>query len=121
MCAYVLLYNIKKLLNKARCKKTHSKMRCCLEMLICLNQIMYMRFPRCLRVKKTSQQCRRCRFHLWVGKILWRRKWQPTPVFLPGKSCGQRNLVGYSPWDCRDEHDLATKHACTMYAYKCVL
>ena len=32
-----------------------------------------------------------------VGKIPWRRKWQPTPVFLPGKSHGQRSLVGYSP------------------------
>ena len=32
-----------------------------------------------------------------VGKIHWRKKWQPTPVFFPGKSCGQRNLVGYSP------------------------
>ena len=37
-------------------------------------------------------------FDLWVGKVPWRRKWQPTPVFLPGKSHGQRNLVGYSPW-----------------------
>ena len=34
----------------------------------------------------------------WVGKIPWRRKWQPTPVFLPGESHGQRTLVGYSPW-----------------------
>ena len=33
----------------------------------------------------------------WVGKIPWSRKWQPTPVFLPGESYGQRNLVGYSP------------------------
>ena len=33
-----------------------------------------------------------------VGKILWRRKWQPTPVFLPGEFHGQRSLVGYSPW-----------------------
>ena len=33
-----------------------------------------------------------------VRKIPWRRKWQPTPVFLPGKSHGQRSLVGYSPW-----------------------
>ena len=38
------------------------------------------------------------RFSLWVRKIPWCRKWQPTPVFLPGKSQGQRNLVGYSPW-----------------------
>ena len=33
-----------------------------------------------------------------AGSIPWRRKWQPTPVFLPGKSHGQRSLVGYSPW-----------------------
>jgi len=36
-------------------------------------------------------------FGPWVGKISWRRKWQPTPVFLPGKSHGQRSLVGYGP------------------------
>ena len=40
----------------------------------------------------------------WVGKILWRRKWQPTPVPLPGKSHG-RILVGYSPWGCRVGHN----------------
>ena len=40
---------------------------------------------------------RRHRFDPWVGKIPWRRKWQPTPVFWPRKSHGQRNLVGYSP------------------------
>ena len=38
------------------------------------------------------------RFDPWVGKIPWRRKWQPTPVFLPGKSHGQQSLAGYSPW-----------------------
>ena len=37
-------------------------------------------------------------FDTWIGKIPWGRKWQPTPVFLPGKSHGQRSLVGYSPW-----------------------
>ena len=37
------------------------------------------------------------RFNHWIGKISWRRKWQPTPVFLPGKSHGWRSLVGYSP------------------------
>ena len=35
--------------------------------------------------------------YLWVGKVLWRTKWLPTPVFLPGKSHGQRSLAGYSP------------------------
>ena len=45
-----------------------------------------------------------------VGKIPWRRAWQPTPVFMPGKSQGQRNLVNYSPWGCkRVGHDSATK------------
>ena len=42
-------------------------------------------------------QCGRPRFHLWVRKILWRRKWQPTPVFLPGKSHAWRSMVGYRP------------------------
>ena len=37
-------------------------------------------------------------FELWVKKILWRREWLPTPVFLPRKFHGQRSLVGYSPW-----------------------
>ena len=38
-------------------------------------------------------------FDPWVGNIPWKRKWQPAPVFLPGKFQGQRSLVGYSPWD----------------------
>ena len=42
-------------------------------------------------------QCRRLGFSPWVGKIAWRRKWQSTPVFLPGKSHGQRSLKGYRP------------------------
>ena len=37
-------------------------------------------------------------FDPWVGKIPWRRAWQPTPVSLPRESHGQRSLVGYSPW-----------------------
>ena len=40
----------------------------------------------------------------WVGKILWRREWQPAPVFLPGESHRWRSLVGYSPWG-RKESD----------------
>ena len=45
---------------------------------------------------------RRLRFDPWVGKMPWRRKWPPTPVFLPGKSHGQRSLAGYSPWVCNE-------------------
>ena len=43
-------------------------------------------------------------FDPWVGKIPWRRKWQSTPLFLPGESDGQRSLVGYSLWG-RKESD----------------
>ena len=60
--------------------------------------------PWWLSSKEPAQQCRRRRFDSWVGKRPWRRKWQPTPVFLPGKSHGQRNLVGYSLWG-RTESD----------------
>ena len=44
----------------------------------------------------------RHKFDPRVGKIPWRRAWQPTPVFLPGESHGQRSLVGYSPWGCKE-------------------
>ena len=68
---------------------------------------------RWLNGKESSCQCMRCRrcmFNFWVGKIPWRKKWQPTPVFLPGKSHEQRSLAGYSPWSHkRVRRDLATK------------
>ena len=51
--------------------------------------------------KESACQCQRhkwCSFNLWVGKMPWRKEWQPTPVFLLGKSHGQRSLAGYSPW-----------------------
>ena len=54
-------------------------------------------FPGGTSGKEPACQCRRhkrCKFNPWVGKIPWRRAWQPTPVFLPGKSHGQRSLVG---------------------------
>ena len=47
-------------------------------------------------------------FSPWVGKIPWRRKWQPTPVFLPGKSHGRSSLSGYSPWG-QKQSDTTTK------------
>ena len=65
-------------------------------------------FPGGTRGKELTCQCRRlrrCRFDSWVGKIPWSRKWQLTPVFLPGKFHGQRRPVGYSPWD-RKESDM---------------
>ena len=48
--------------------------------------------------KESACQCRRWRFRPWVGKIPWSREWQLTPLFFPGKFCGQRSLADYSPW-----------------------
>ena len=50
-----------------------------------------------LRRERICLQCKRPWFDPWVRKILWRRKWQPTPVFLPGEFHEQRSLVDYSP------------------------
>ena len=64
----------------------------------------------------TCQRRRRKRsgFHPWVGKIPWRRRWQSTPEFLPGKSLGQRSLAGCCPQG-RGELNVteATQHTCT--------
>ena len=54
--------------------------------------------------KESSCQYRRLKRHgfdPWVGKIPWSRKWQPTPVLLPGKFHGQRSLEGYGLWGCK--------------------
>ena len=51
-----------------------------------------------------GDRCKKRRFDPWVRKIPWRRKWQPTPVFLPRKSQGQRSLVGYSPYSHKESH-----------------
>ena len=61
----------------------------------------YLKLSWCLSSKKSACNAGD-RFNPWVGKISWRRKWQPTPVFLPGESRGQRSLAGYSPWGCKE-------------------
>ena len=68
--------------------------------------------PRLLSSKELVCQHRRHKrrgFDPWFRKIPWRRKWQPTPVFLPGESHGHRNLVGYSSWGCKESD--RTEHA----------
>ena len=62
-------------------------------------------FPGGAGGQESTCQCRRhkwCCFDPWVGKIPWSRKWQPTPVFLPGEFYGQRSLVGYNPWGSKE-------------------
>ena len=62
----------------------------------------FLELPWWLRGYSVCLQCVRPRFDPWVEKITWRRKWQPTPVLLPGKSHGCRSLVGYSPWGLKE-------------------
>ena len=71
-------------------------------------------FPGSTVGKESICQCRRRKrggFGPWVGKIPWSRKWQPTPVFLPGKFHGQRSQVGYCPWVYKGSD--TTEHTCT--------
>ena len=73
------------------------------------------RLPCWLSGKELACQWSRRRFDSWLGKIPWRRKWQPTPVFLCGKSHRQRSLVGYSSWGYeRVRYDLVTVTTATM-------
>ena len=64
-----------------------------------------MGFPHGLSGKELACQCRRYMrpgFNIWVRKIPWRRARKPTSVFLPGESHGQKSLMGYSPWGCKE-------------------
>ena len=67
--------------------------------------------------KEPTCQCRRHKrqerlgFSPWVRKIPWRRGWQPTPVFLPGESRGQRRLMGYSLWGHKELDTTECMHA----------
>ena len=65
-------------------------------------------------------QCGRPGFNSWVGNILWRRKWQPTPVLLSGESHGWRSMVGYSPWG-RKESDTTKRLHFTYNVALCYL
>ena len=74
--------------------------------------VTYLWASQVVQLIRTSCQCNRCRFDPWVGKIPWRKKWQPTPEFLSGESHGLRSLAGYSPQGCRVGHNWAH-----MYTY----
>ena len=56
--------------------------------------------------KKSCLEFRSPGFNPWVGKMPWRRKWQPAPVFLPEEFHGQRCLVVYTPWGCHESHTI---------------
>ena len=79
--------------------------------------------PWWLSSKESAYQCRRCKrrgLDPWSGRISWRRKWQPTPVFLPGIFHWQRSLVGYSPWGQKEPDTTeATQHTHTHGRRQC--
>ena len=85
------------------------------------SSIWYGGFPCGTSVKKPTCQCRRLKehgFNPWVQKIPWSRKWQPTAVFLPGESHGQRSLVDYSPQGCKESDTAeATQHTHTDMSF----
>ena len=82
---------------------------------------------------KSAGQCRRhrrWRFDPWGGKMPWRRKWQPTPVFLPGESHGQKSPMGYSPRGCKEldttewlSRQAQHNHSCRNHVFtrQCIL
>jgi len=93
-------------------------------------------FPGGAVIKEPACQCRRlkrCWFNPWVGKLPWRRAWQSTPIFLPGKFHEQGILADYSPWNFRVRHICAHArarththththtHICCPYTFKMTL
>ena len=67
-----------------------------------------------------SKRLKRHRFVPWIRKSPWRWAWQPTPVFLPGESYGQRSMVGYSPWGCK-QSDTTEATACSHLCWNSVM
>ena len=80
--------------------------------------------PLWLRWKRICLKCRRPGFGPWVRKFPWRRKWQPTPVFLPGEFYGQRSPAGYSSWsrkesDTTEQLTLSLSSDCFPFSPRC--
>ena len=84
--------------------------------------IVYLGFLGGVNGKELVCKCRHKRhgFDPWVRKIPWRTAWQPSPVFLPAESHGQKSLAGYSPKRCRVRCDWSDL-ACTQLIYNAVL
>ena len=76
-----------------------------------------MDFPGGSDGKVSCLQCGRPGFDPCVGKILWRRKWQPPPVLFPWKSHGLRSLVGYSPWGPKELDTTEWLHFLSLWAW----
>ena len=80
----------------------------------CYSLHLLLGFPGGAEVKSVCLQCGRSGFDPWVRRIPWRRKWQPTPVFLLGESHGWRSLVGYSPTGRKESDTTERLHLVTF-------
>ena len=67
------------------------------------------------QIVKTLSEMQKTQLQSLGWEVPWRRKWLPTPVFLPGESYGQRRLVGCSPWDCKSRTRLVA--ICLSYQH----
>ena len=87
-----------------------------------INTLFYLSgLPWWLSGKESACQRRRRRFDPWSGKITCKRKWQTTPVFLPGKSHEQKSLAGFSAWDSKSQTRLSTDaHTFMLACFHCV-
>ena len=74
------------------------------------------RIPLVAQTVKRLPTMRETRFQSLGGEDACRRKWQPTPVFLPGKSQGRRRLVGYSPWGCKESNTTEQLHFLSLWS-----
>ena len=81
-------------------------------------------FPGSAGAKDPASQCTRHSrdgFDSWVGKIAWKREWQPTSVFLSGEFHGQRSLAGYSPWGYKESDRIETWACRAPQRWECLL
>ena len=99
------------------CDDSSQLQQCCFYSRILNPSIISVQLLRWLSGKESTCQHRRRGFNPWAGKIPWRRKWELTPVLLPGKFCGQRNLAGYSQWGLKESD--ATEHIDTHSHIRC--
>ena len=96
-CSYIKEWDVKHILENILCQLKRSVLIWCVPSSMS-SLVASQNFPGGSDGKSVWLQRGRTGFDPWVGKIPWRRKWQPTPVLLPGKSHGRKNLEGCSPW-----------------------
>ena len=125
-CLFITYFTKRMIINNSRysvlgalytCHLWHRTVGWRLSVLYDRDKIIHLGLPRWLSGKESACQFRRYRFDFQVREIPWRRRWQSSPVCLPGKFHGQTNLGSYSLWDGkRVGYNLATKQQQTIHS-----